>query len=237
MSSADRLGRVLAAAAAADGTPDAPMPARLCHAVVGLVAVTGATVSLLSEGRYGATLCATDALAAHLDALHLTLGEGPGLDAHEGRRPVHEPDLAGASPDRWPAFTEAALAVGARAVFAFPMRIGAIGVGVLGLYRDTPGPLSAIGVGDAVVVASLTAQSVLALAAQDPPGGFDDVVDGVALRSEVHQATGMVAVQLGVSVDEAFVRMQARAYAEGRVIGDVAADVVSRLLRFQTAAE
>lgn len=42
----------------------------------------------------------------------------------------------------------------------------------------------------------------------------------------------MVAAQLGVGIEEAFVRLQAHAYAAGRLIGEVGADVVARRLRF-----
>jgi AmiR/NasT family two-component response regulator len=52
-------------------------------------------------------------------------------------------------------------------------------------------------------------------------------------RAEVHQATGMVVVQLGVSISEAFVRMRAFAYAEDRSILDVGRDVVAGRLRFR----
>ena len=50
-------------------------------------------------------------------------------------------------------------------------------------------------------------------------------------RAEVHQATGMISVQLEVSAAEALVRLRAHAYAEGRTLRDVAADVVGRRLR------
>jgi hypothetical protein len=42
----------------------------------------------------------------------------------------------------------------------------------------------------------------------------------------------MISVQLGVSLAEALVRLRAHAYAEGRLIAEVAADVVARRLRF-----
>jgi hypothetical protein len=41
--------------------------------------------------------------------------------------------------ERWPTFLEGAGAAGVRAVFAFPLRIGAITLGALDLYRDRPG--------------------------------------------------------------------------------------------------
>jgi hypothetical protein len=51
-------------------------------------------------------------------------------------------------------------------------------------------------------------------------------------RAQVHQAAGMISVQLGVSLAEALVRLRARAFAEDRLIAEVAADVVARRLRF-----
>jgi hypothetical protein len=51
-------------------------------------------------------------------------------------------------------------------------------------------------------------------------------------RAVVHQATGMVSVQLGVSVEEALLRLRAHAYGSERPLGEVAEDVVARRLRF-----
>ena len=49
---------------------------------------------------------------------------------------------------------------------------------------------------------------------------------------EVHQATGMIIVQLGVTAAVALIRLRAYAYAQDRRLRDVAADVVARRLRF-----
>lgn len=225
----ERVVRVLdAIGAAALG----PLPGPFCQAAVQLLAVSGAAVSVAGDEGFGAAiLCRSDPVADRLEAIQMTLGEGPGRDATHTGWPVLEPDLAGACPGRWPAFTESALAAGASAVFAFPLRIGAIKVGVLGLYRTRPGPLSDEGFGDGLLLADYTAQFILGLAARGTPATLKD--DGLGrLGAEVHQATGMVAVQLGVSLAEAFVRMQGKAFADGRVIGEVAADVVANRLRF-----
>ena len=231
----DRLVRVVAALAAGDDG-SGPIISRLCPAGVQLAGVSGAAVSILSEGRYSATVCLTDDVAAQLEELHVALGDGPGLDAHRSGQPVVEADLARASPDRWPSFTQSALEAGARAVFAFPLRIGAIRVGILDLYRATPGPLSTTGFGDAVTLAHLGAQAVVALSAQAAPDGFPGDLTDASLRAEVHQATGMISVQLDVGMEEAFVRLQAHAYATGRRIGEVGDDVVGRRLRFDERA-
>jgi hypothetical protein len=52
------------------------------------------------------------------------------------------------------------------------------------------------------------------------------------LRTEVHQASGMISGQLDINIRSALLRLRAYAYSEGRSINDVARDVVTRQLRF-----
>jgi AmiR/NasT family two-component response regulator len=49
----------------------------------------------------------------------------------------------------------------------------------------------------------------------------------------VHQATGMISVQLGVSLEEALRRLEARAIEDRRQLVDLANDVVDRRVRFE----
>jgi hypothetical protein len=51
-------------------------------------------------------------------------------------------------------------------------------------------------------------------------------------RFVVHQAAGMIAVQLGITVADALVQLRARAFSTDRPIVDIARDVVARRLRF-----
>jgi hypothetical protein len=55
--------------------------------------------------------------------------------------------------------------------------------------------------------------------------------DAASHRAEVHQASGMVAVQLGLAVADAEARLRAHAYAVDRSVVDVARDIVDRHLR------
>ena len=52
-------------------------------------------------------------------------------------------------------------------------------------------------------------------------------------RAEIDQATGMLTEQLGVGIEEAFVRLRAYAYAQDRRLADVARDLVARKLRME----
>jgi hypothetical protein len=192
----------------------------------------------LGTGPSGVVLAwGHEAISVELEEVQFTLGQGPGLDAAAGA-PVLVPDLLDAAA-RWPAFVPAAAGLGVRALFALPLRIGAIGVGALLAHRVTPGPLvdgalaDALALADAVTLLMLREQSIgtdhTTPATSGPQPGR---TRPATYRAQVHQATGMISVQLGVSLAEALVRLRAHAYADGRPIAEVAADVVVRRLRF-----
>jgi hypothetical protein len=117
-------------------------------------------------------------------------------------------------------------------VFAFPLEVGASRIGVLTLYQDTAGGLTDEQTADTLVVADVVAQTMLTLQASSPSSVLTDELDDAGVhRAEVHQASGMVAVQLGVHVAEALVRLKAHAYALGCSVVAVAQDVVAGRIR------
>ena len=61
-------------------------------------------------------------------------------------------------------------------------------------------------------------------------GGWLDLDFG--RRAEIHQATGMVLVQLGISAIDALARLRGPAFVHRRLLLDVARDVVERRLVF-----
>ena len=188
---------------------------------------------LISGDVARGSICSSNAVSALIEDLQYTLGEGPCVDAYSGDRPVAEPDLADPAVSRWLAFTPLAVEAGVRAVFGFPLRVGAVRMGALNLYRDRPGLLDDDQHADAVVLAGVAARAVLAMQADALPGRLGaDLESGADFRFVVHQASGMVSVQLEVSVGEALVRLRAHAFAHGRPLTDVARDVVARQLRF-----
>ena len=221
----ERRGRVwglIAEQAAARG--GRVSAADVCAAVVPEGVVTGAWLSAALDAQPGHLLQVTDEVARQLADLQLTLGEGPLLDASGSSGPVLASDLAdGEWGTRWPAFGPAASKAGAAAVFAFPLVVGAIRAGVLGLYRDRPGSLSNFQLGDALVFADTA--TMLLLDAQERPAGL------ASHRAEVDQATGMLTEQLGVNITDAFVRLRAYAYVNDLQLADVARDIVARRLR------
>jgi hypothetical protein len=201
---------------------------RLCTDVLARLPVHGAAVSVRGGGPTTALLHATDAVIARLDDLQFVLGEGPCQDAYRLRTPVLEPDLTSAAAvQRWPVFGREAVPAGAAAVFAFPLQTGAVPFGVLELYRKTPGGLAAPEVAAAVFLADAGAGLVLDdVAGADLTPTVDDP-DPLFGRDEVPVATGMIAVQLGVTIDRALIELRAAAFTSNRPITDVAADVLA----------
>lgn len=212
----------------------AAQPLRICQLCVDALGVTGAGIAMVTAAGHRGVVCATDAVSATIEDLQLTLGEGPCVDAAGTGAPVMLADL-GASDvavDRWPAFMEGAAGAGVEAVFALPLRIGAINVGVLDLYRDRPGGLSADELSAALTAADAAALALLYLDVDGADAFSDDQDARASYQLQVHQATGMVLVQTGVTVDQAFLMLRARAFAEGRPLAELAADVVARRVRF-----
>ena len=218
----DRLLRILAHLSS--GATTEPEPARLCEVC--------ADVSLMTGDVQRGSVCSSNDVSALIEELQYTLGEGPCVDAYHEDRPVLEPDLASQGASRWLAFASPAVAAGARAVFGFPLQVGGIRLGALNLYRDQPGPMSEEQFADSLVLAGLAAQAVLAMQAHASPGALaTELEEGADFRFVVHQASGMVAVQLGVSVGEALVRLRAYAFGNDRLLGGVAEAIVARTLR------
>jgi hypothetical protein len=218
----------------ADAGPgrSASMVDRVCGAAVELLSLSGAGLSLMVEGELRGTAGVSEPGIAAVQELQLTLGEGPCVDAWRRMEPVLEADLADPEHARWPAFARAGVDAGVLAVFALPLQLGAVGLGVLALYRDRPGSLGDEELALGLVLADVATQTILGLQAGAPPEQLHGLLaDEPAHWAEIHQATGMVSAQLGASLDEAFVRLRSFAFANDRTLREVAADVVARRLR------
>lgn len=204
-------------------------------AVMTAAEVDGTAITVLLSATPRETIYASDQAASELEELALTVGEGPGVDALAGS-PVLVADLtASECLTRWPVFAPAAAQAGFRAVFALPLQVGAIRVGVLNLYRARPGDLDRGQLADALVLADTACALLLDAVQLDRPRRDGRWPEQAGLRHpEVHQATGMITVQLGVTAAVALIRLRAYAYAHERRLRDVAGDVVARRLRLDS---
>jgi hypothetical protein len=195
------------------------------------LSASGVGLSVMAENGIHSVAAASDPATERIEELQFTLGEGPCVDAHLTSRPVMMAELTEEAMRRWPVYTPTVHDAGVRAVFAFPLQIGAARLGVLDVFRSSAGGLSrqelrqAFDFADQAVTALLDAHE----SATAEPDGWDEAMEH---RAALFQAQGMVMVQLRVSLAEAMVRIRAHAYAENRPLHDVAADIVARRLRF-----
>ena len=235
---ASRVARIWELVSAQAASRDHAGITDVCTAAATSLSVSGAWVIAGDGTKPRQAMCATDVVSESLAEVQITLGEGPCHDALVYGVPALAASLSAESTgSRWAAFTDAALRAGAAAVFGFPLRIGAIRVGVLGLYRDMEGPLNMFHLGDALILAD--AATVLLLDAQarqpqDPLSGAAPAAQSPRLaahHAEIAQATGMLTEQLGVSISVAFARLRAYSYAQERRLSEVAHDIVTRRLR------
>lgn len=207
-------------------------PTLLCQVCVDVLPVQHAAIAIHVTGSGLEVLCASDDVAERLEWAQITLGEGPGVEAVASGGPVVAADLT-APNGRWPNFAGEAAAAGIGALYALPLEIGAIRVGVLNLYRDAPAALNTKDFADVITVAELITSVLLTVGSTGRiTEALDPWWDQPLSTREVHQATGMIVAQLGVTAQEAYVRMQGYAYSRGRMVSDVAHAVVQRRLRF-----
>ncbi len=214
--------------------PDGTVLERLCAGAASVLPVDGVVISVMAGLDGLDSVAASDAATARLGDIQFTLGEGPCWDAARDGRPVLVGDLTAAAGCRWPMFTAEVLVAGFRAAFAFPLQIGAIRLGTLGLVRAEPGELDRAAVADALIIADVAALTLVDMPAGDPnnPAAMWSEVSGM-YRAEIHQATGMVMAQLGVGAQEALMRLRAHAYAHTQTAVEVAREIVARRLRLE----
>ncbi|MFH8410188.1 ANTAR domain-containing protein [Streptomyces sp. NPDC018019] len=221
-----------------DLQPGGPGPsAQWCAGCAKLLDADGAAISVRADAAeldVSELVWFSDQVSADLDDLQFTLGEGPGLDAVRRGSLNLITDTGRAPHPQWPQFTAEAQAMGVGAVFAFPLQLGALRVGTLTCHRrgaHEPGQQT---VDDAL---ALCDDLTLFLLRRPPPDTADRSPARSCLwgpeawhRVEVHQATGMLSVQLEVTLAAALMRLRAHAYAIGRPITDVARDILARRL-------
>lgn len=204
----------------------------LCGAFVGAANVSGAVISTLGRPLGSQTVCASSLVAARIDEIQIDLGEGPCWEALRTRLPVLEPDLQHAGGAGWPAAAEALRALDIGALYAFPLYVGNLSVGSVDLYMHASRRLSDKTVGDVSVLAEIVSRQVLRRALDEVNRADEGMAGGKYSRREMHQASGMVAAQLGIGVDDALLVLRAHAFSSGRSIAEISADVIGRRLDF-----
>lgn len=203
---------------------------RVCRILVAELDASGAAVNLMSIPPSTSSVIGTsDAVSALIDDLQFTVGEGPCHDALCTGRPVHSADLAAET--RWPGYCSAALDCGVGSVYAFPLQVGAVNLGVLDLYLARPRVLSEENLALALAFAEIATESLLHTDADANHSFLDPgLQSALGSRAHIYQAQGMVMIEQQISLTDALVRIRAFAFAHRRAISDVAREIVAGTL-------
>lgn len=172
-------------------------------------------------------MAASDERTEMLELFQIQAQEGPCLDCYTEGRAIVGADLTQAT-DRWPRFAPHAVALGFRAVHAFPMRLRNDVIGAMNLFSDDVGTLDPA---DARVIQALADVATIALlqerAIRRGEVLTEQLQGALNNRIAIEQAKGAIAQIHDCTVDEAFERLRHYARSAGRPLSEVAHDVTT----------
>ncbi|MFC8515775.1 ANTAR domain-containing protein [Streptomyces sp. NPDC057257] len=181
---------------------------------------SSAALTLVGSTLDQLALAASDEPSRAAQELEFLLGEGPARDATREVRLVAASGLT--LRDRWPGYGPAVGELGIAEVAAIPLTLSGACVGALAVFDPAPDFVDSATFSE---VAEAITRSMI-LSTDGAPGLCDDF----DMRALVHQAAGMVSVQLDCSVSDALEMIKAHAFAEGVSAQSVADRIVRGLL-------
>jgi len=201
---------------------------RLARACVAALPVDGAGLSIHDLHGLRTPIGASDPVASHAERLQFTHGEGPCLRAHDDGLAIAFDEAA--ITRNWPELHASLIGeTPFHAVLSVPLLPPLGPLVVLDLYVRDPETLPHTDRDDVedVTIALTRAMVAAALGApmQEGRRGWWDGPDALR-RARVWQATGLVNVDLGLDARDALAVLKAYAFATGRVVDDVADDLV-----------
>lgn len=210
---------------------DQLLPARLTQAAAAVLAVDGASLSVLSVIR--ASLGASNDSAAAAERLQSTLGDGPCLSAyHQAEALVADEERARR---RWPVFfAELAEHTSFRSVASIPLTTGVRRFGAMDLYWDTPHiPDQDTTMDAAHTLAPLITTLLTASPAEpNPRRGVPTQAwieaPSVRARMQVWVAIGMLRSAQTLNSADALSLLRGAAYSRGTSIDDLAVQLIDR---------
>lgn len=234
----DRWTAVAAAIGKLARLDDVPIALdHVCRACAQMLDVDGVSLCTISDLGFGEPISATNAMSDRAVELEITVGVGPGMEALDEGEAVLANDLTSVrSCTRWPVLAAMLVEVGVQAVFALPLTVSDVTVGVLELYRRRPRPLTDAELTDARLFADYALQ-LLVMGDRDPSGrGVDAVLTGSlgAQWTRVNQAVGVVSVQLQIGAAQAYQRLRAHTFVSDLGLREVARAVLDGRILFTT---
>jgi len=201
---------------------------RFCEAGQLMLDGDGAAITASYDRPERHTLSWTSALALMIEDAQDVAGEGPGFDAVRTREVVSA-EFGMRRPTPWPLLEDTVAGLGfTGSILALPVVAADRSLGALVVHRHHTSLTF-----DPATARFLAANLGAALSEELSPEELDrELTEDWSGRAVVHQATGMVTVQLRIMPSDALVVMRAHAYQQGTSLIDVAMSVVERELAF-----
>jgi GAF domain-containing protein len=211
-----------------------PLAQKICELSLISLPVQGAAIFLQIKNQIHGPLASAGTLGRHMAEAEISLGEGPAFEVVAAGRAKSFADLQSTQDAPWPLFRDSALAQGVRAIHSFPLHLGAVQLGALEFYSESPGPLTRSDLIDCYAIADLTTSTLLYMQSGLADSQFADLLSSSdSDRLRIHQATGMVAEMLNCSLTDAIARMRAHAYSHELSLFELSTQLIDRKIRLE----
>lgn len=211
-----------------------PLAQKICELSLISLPVQGAAIFLQINNQIQGPLASAGTLGQLMAETEMSLGEGPVFEVIVTGRAKSFADLESTNGAQWPLFRESALAHGVQAVHTFPLHLGAVQLGALEFYCDSPIPLTRSALIDCYAIADLTTSTLLFMQSGLADSQFADLLSSSdSDRLRIHQATGMVAEMLNCSLTDAIARMRAHAYSQELSLFELSTRLIDRKIRLE----
>jgi len=188
--------------------------------------VDGAGLMLVDVEQHLRKVAASDDRFGHLEDLQIRHQEGPCIDAFDTHELISAEDLG--AEQRWPKFSEAAVARDVRAVLASPLPYNQAAVGVVAVLSEQRRPWSPEGELALLAFTDLAALFIASMMQGERQSELAGQLQGALdSRKVIEQAKGVLMGKNGISARDAYEQLRARARSERRKLGAVCAEIVA----------
>lgn len=187
--------------------------------------VDGAGLMLADADHHLRNVAVSDERLGHLEDLQVRHQEGPCIAAFGDKAVVAAQDLT--QDHRWPAFSDAAVARGIRAVLASPLPYNQDAVGVVAVLSEDRQPWSAEAELALLAFTDLAALLIASMMiGQQQSELATQLQSALNSRAVIEQAKGVLMGQQGLSAHAAYEQLRDQARAQRRKLVAVSADLV-----------
>src|ERR671910_1316603 len=201
---------------------------RIVEATHQLFAVDGAGLMLVDPDQLLRNMAVSDRRVHDLEELQIEHGQGPCVDAFEGKTLIDTEDLA--AEGRWPTFAPAAVERGLRAVLASPIPYNQQAIGVVVVFSAKTHPWSPEGELALVAFTDLAALTIANTLQSEERGELAAQLQrALDARVGIEQAKGALVAQEGMTEREAFERLRRQARSQRRRVVEVATEILAAI--------